>query len=246
MKKTLGIIGLGNFGAFMVPYLATHFDIYVHDTFDTRLTASALQVNSTTLQKTASCDVVVFAVPVQNLESVLIAAAPFIREHALAIDVSSVKVKPVQLMKSILPPSVSIIGSHPLFGPESGKNGIEGLKIVLCDVRGEEITPIKAFCEEQLKLEVIERTPQEHDKEMAMVQGLTHFLARALVKMNLQPCEMDTLSYNRMFDIMKLVGHDSMALFKTIQNENPYTDQVREDFVNAFKGLEEDLQSAKM
>jgi prephenate dehydrogenase len=246
MKKTMGIIGIGNFGQFIVPHLTPYFDVFIHDLADTSEIAAQLAVTSASFSQAASCDVVVFAVPVQNLKPVLIAASEFIQPNAIALDVSSVKVKPVELMKSILPESVRILGTHPLFGPESGKSGIKGLKVVLCHVRGIDIQPIKLFCENELKLEVLERSAQEHDKEMAMVQGLTHFLARALVKMDLQPCEMDTLSYNRMFDIMKLVGHDSMALFKTIQNENPYTDKVRADFVDAFKSLEEDLQSAKM
>ena len=244
--KRIGIIGFGDFGQFMAKHLKPYADISVYDPrSDLPQRAEEVGVQSASLESVAEEDVVIFAVPVQHLEGVLKRTAPIMKAGATAVDVSSVKVNPLKLMEAHLPESVNILGTHPLFGPQSGKDGIAGLKIVLCDVRGVDTQKVGRWLTDNLKLEVLHRTADEHDKEMAMVQGLTHFLAKALIQMNLKPCEMDTIAYNRMMDVMHLVGNDSMALFETIQNQNPYCAEVRESFVKAFHGLEVNLNKTE-
>ena len=63
----------------------------------------------------------------QKLEPVLKEVAPFIKPGALVVDVASVKVKPTGWMEQHVPAHADIVGLHPLFGPQSGKNGIAGL-----------------------------------------------------------------------------------------------------------------------
>ena len=53
---------------------------------------------------------------------------------------------------------------------------------------------------------------------------------------------MSTVAYSKMYDVMDMIGSDSMDLFKTIQNENPYAEFLRQDFVKVFHDLEEDLK----
>ena len=58
--------------------------------------------------------------------------ALLLKPGTLVLDVGSVKVEPVAIMKELLPETVGIVGTHPLFGPQSAQNGIHGLQIAIC------------------------------------------------------------------------------------------------------------------
>ncbi len=232
--KRLGIIGFGNFGRFAALHLKDHFDVSVFDARDVSTDAAAVGVRAVTLREVVAGDVVIFAVPAQTLDAVLAETAAWIRPGALVLDVASVKIKPLQLLERHLPESVEIIGTHPLFGPQSGKNGLAGLRIVLCPVRSARFAAVRQFLEETLGLLVFERTPEEHDREMAYVQGLTHLVARTLHRMRLPRTEQKTVAYQHLLDIEELLGSDSDALFYTIQRENPAAAEVRDEFVRVL------------
>ena len=132
-REKLGLIGFGAFGRLTARHLSPWFDILAHDPAATDAEGVA---TLTDLATAAACPTVVLAVPVEALEATLIAIRPHLAPGALVIDVGSVKVKPAQAMAELLPPGVRIVGTHPLFGPQSGKDGIAGLRIAICEVRG--------------------------------------------------------------------------------------------------------------
>ena len=86
-----------------------------------------------------------------------------------------------ELLLGELPAHVGIVATHPLFGPQSARNGIAGLKVAVCPVRGGDGPRVGAFLRRALGLQVIMTTPDAHDREAAMVQGLTHLIAKVLV-----------------------------------------------------------------
>ena len=57
------------------------------------------------------------------------------RRSTLFVDVLSVKVFPKQLLLSKLPPSMDILCTHPMFGPDSGKESWRGLNFQFERVR---------------------------------------------------------------------------------------------------------------
>ena len=89
-------------------------------------------------EQVASSDIVVMSVPISEMESVCRDMLPFVREGQILADTCSVKTRPLQMMEALFPPDVQILGTHPLFGPDSGKDGIAGFKIVVCPVRVED------------------------------------------------------------------------------------------------------------
>ena len=241
-KQTLGIVGVGAFGAFMLPHLAPHFDVTLHDAQDVAALASKHGVAVGALPRIAGSDVVVLAVPVQRMEPVLRELAPHLKKDALVIDVASVKIKPTELMKSILPAHVAIVGTHPLFGPQSGKNGIAGLNIAVCNVRGERAAGVSGFLRDQLKLNVVETTAEDHDRQLAYVQGLTHLLAKVIVALDLPDFQLTTKTYDLMQQMVGMVRYDSDELFKAIERENPFTVEAKKAFFAAARNLEEALE----
>lgn len=241
MRKSLGLIGFGNFGQFITPYLTPYFDITIFNKTSRKEEVKLLKVKEGTLEEVAKKDIVILCIPVQFLEEILIEIKSFVKKDAMFVDVSSVKVKPVQLMKKYLPSTVTIIPTHPLFGPQSGKNGIKGLNFVLCPVKPKIDQLLYRFFTEEIGLNVLERTPEVHDQQMAYVQALTHFVGRAVNEMDIPDVAQKTPAYQYLLNIKENLGRDSMDLFLTIEQQNPYAKDVREHFIAELKKLHQRL-----
>jgi prephenate dehydrogenase len=241
-KQSLGIIGTGAFGAFMAGHLAPHFDLVLHDAHkSTARLAKKLKAKSGDLRAAAKCRIVVLAVPVQQFEKVLKGITPLVRPGTLVLDVGSVKMKPTELMRKILPKNVDIVGTHPLFGPQSGQKGIKKLNLVVCDVHGKRGACVRRFCAQKLGLTVFVATPREHDHELAYVQGLTHLLAKVVVALDLPRFRFTTRTYEYMEQMVETVRYDSDELFRAIERENPFTRKAKESFFAAARNLERKL-----
>lgn len=241
-QQSLGIIGVGAFGRFMTQHLASSFDVVVCDPYvDTTELVRAVSVKTGDLSQIAACNIIVIAVPVQKFESVLRELAPRLQSGSLVLDVASVKIKPSDLMQEILPSHVDIVGTHPLFGPQSGKNGIEGLNIVVTNIRGKRSACVVDFLEKKLKLKVHQATPEEHDKELAYVQGLTHLLAKVVVAMDLPKFRFTTKTYDYMDQMVEMIRYDSEDLFRAIERENPFSSEAKKAFFSAARNLEDKL-----
>jgi prephenate dehydrogenase len=157
------------------------------------------------------------------------------------MDVASIKMKPVKLMQDILPPHADIIGLHPLFGPQSGKSGIEGLNIAVCSVRGARVDGVCGFLDDTLKLQVHRATPEEHDRELAWIQGLTHLLAKVIVSLDLPAFRFTTKTFDYMKQMVEMVRYDSDELFLAIERENPFAAEAKRAFFEAARKLEDRL-----
>ncbi|WP_312688595.1 prephenate dehydrogenase [Brevundimonas nasdae] len=227
-KERLGLIGYGAFGRLTARHLSAWFEVAAYDPAVSEGDAHAVL---TDLATAAACPVVVLAVPVEALEDTLSAIRPHLAPDALVIDVGSVKVKPALAMDAALPEGVRIVGAHPLFGPQSGKDGIVGLRIAVCPVReAKDARRVAAFCRHALKLKVFQVTPEDHDREAAVVQGLTHLIARVLLNMEPLPTRMTTASFERLMQAVDMVRHDSPAVFRAIERDNPFAAEVRDRF----------------
>lgn len=236
--KEIGIIGFGQFGRFMAQHLAAFFDVTVCDNAELQTEAEKINVKWSDFETVAGKEIVIFAIPLSAFEQVLRRAVPFLRSDALCFDVCSVKMQPLEMMRQTLPETVEIIGTHPLFGPQSGREGIAGMRVALCPVRTDKTEEIRCFLTEKLKLRVFEKTPAAHDEEMAHVQALTHFVARALEELHVSDSELATVSYEELMRAARLVSEDSWALFQTIQQGNPFAGKKRKAFIEKLIELE--------
>ena len=241
-KESLGLIGFGGFGQFFVQYLNPYFDVSVTDVRDLEQEAGKLGVKWASLDEILECNVIILGVPLQYLEDLLLEIAPKIKPGTLVLDVTSVKIKPVELMRKYLPQEVDIIATHPLFGPKSGENGIEGLNMAICDIRSSRYSEFRDFFKYELKLNVIETDPYKHDQEAGYVMGLTHFIGQALNKLKVPECQNTTKSFEHLMGLKDLLSVDSMDLFYTIQADNPYAKEARDEFKKVLGELENFLK----
>lgn len=242
--RTVGIVGFGQFGQLVPALLPKRRSVKVFDVKDRRQEARQLGCAFASFEEVCACDVVVFAVPVQALREVLRKAAPHIKPGALAIEVSSVKLLPSRWMQEELPAGCSILCLHPLFGPQSARIGLAGRKLVVCPVRGAEHRAIARLA--ALKgLVVRVSTPELHDREMAHVQGLTHLIARAIIKTGRPHLALQTQPYFHLMDLCSLVEHDTDELFAAIELMNPYAREVVRAFVKNVTEIDAALEDAK-
>lgn len=241
-QKTLGLVGAGAFGAFILPHLAPHFRVSVHDSArDVAALAAQHDAVAADLKAIAGCDVIILATPVRQMEDVARTLAPHMKAGQLVMDVGSVKLLPTRMLAEVMPEGVAVIGLHPLFGPQSGKNGIKGLNITVCPVRGDCAPKVRAFLENTLGLHVIETSAAQHDKELAYVQGLTHLIGKVFVGMHLPDFQQTTRTYELLKQMVEMVRYDSDELFRTIERDNPFAAEAKAEFFAAVAELEKKL-----
>jgi prephenate dehydrogenase len=228
--KTVGILGFGAFGRLIARHLRAHFELVVSDpelTADARLPAN---VRAGGVPEVGRCDLVILATPIEELAAVIFELRPHLRPGSVVTDVVSVKVRPVKIMQEMLPPFVDIIGTHPLFGPQSARDGIAGRKISICPVRGRSALRVAAFLRRALGLKVYITTPEEHDKEAAIVQGITHLIAKVLVRMEPLPDRLTTASFDKLIQATDMVRDDPASVFLAIERDNPFSAEMRQRF----------------
>ena len=243
-KPSLGIVGFGAFGQLAARHLAPHFEILAYDPSpEVAEVAERLGVRLSPLRFVSRADVIVIAAPVSSFEEVVREIAVSCKPGALIVDVGSVKVVPADIMRRLLPRGVDIVATHPLFGPQSASGGITGLKIAICPIQGRKHARVAAFLRKALGLTVIVTTPEDHDREAAIVQGLTHLIAKVLLRMGPLPTRMTTKSFDLLSEAISMVQHDPPEVFEAIESANPYAETVRRRFFELAAGLSVELDT---
>lgn len=215
----IGIIGAGRFGRLLQQHLSTD--------------------NTVQMDNPKDCELVIFAVPNQLLEQAIQQWKSQIPENAIVIDVGSVKTIPCQLLQKYF--SKNVLGTHPLYGPDSASESWQGHKIVFCRLQ------IDDHAYDQVKQLFVSRgvtihecTPAEHDQMMAKTQALIHFIGRALT--GLEPQQIATPDYDNMLQMMQKVTNDTWELFYDMQTLNPYAEPVRKNFIGKINQLDKDIE----
>jgi len=238
-KKTAGIIGFGRFGQLAGKYLKEDLNVYVYDRIDRSNEIGKLGLSRSSLEDVCKKDIIILSMPISSLEGVLLDIKDYVREDSIIIDVCSIKEIPCNLMKTYLPSSVHILGTHPLFGPDSARTTLKNRKIVICPVRitEEKLDCVKTFLERK-ELKIIEMTPESHDEQISYSLILTHFIGRAMIDMKLGPQEIETLGYQRLLKILSTVQNDTWELFQDMNKYNNYSSQVREKFIDSLMNID--------
>ena len=238
----IGIIGFGRLGRLIAKNLSQDFELYVYDKIDYASDITALGAISTDLEGIYQCDTIIPFVPISAFEDLVKAIAPHLAPNTLIIDVCSVKVHPMQVMQKYLPKSIQVLGTHPMFGPDSAKTTLMGSKIVLCKERvQDELYDNIVYYLKKFGLKVIEATPEKHDQEISSSLLLTHFIGRTLIDFEAQDLEIDTAGYRRLMKILGTVENDTWQLFEDMNKYNPYAQKTIERFLETQKIIKDKL-----
>ena len=195
-----------------------------------------------------SCDITVLSLPMEIFPEVVRQIGPLMHESALLTDLCSLKQTQVQCMLEHA--SCNVIGTHPLFGP--AEQSIQGRRVAICPGRGKRWL---VWWEALFRFHGAKTTifaPEEHDRTMAWVQALNHFILLCLGKaleedgINLNHVmELATPSFERQLHILARLCHQDPELYATIQMGNPYTSSAIETFSSYAHQLKEILSNRK-
>lgn len=243
MKARVGLIGFGRFGRLAARCLSREFRVAVYDPAAAPAEIASLGAEAVDLAQAAAAEAVILAVPISAMEPVLGAIAPRLSPGTLVADVCSVKEEPIRWMEALLPASVDILGTHPLFGPDSAADSLAGLKIVLCPVRiGRRRLAAVAAGLAARGLVVVETTAEEHDRQAAFSLGLTHWIGRALAEIGARRLAIDTENYRRLLAVQEIVSRDNLQLFEEMHRFNRFAPEARRILMAALERLDSRLR----
>jgi prephenate dehydrogenase len=178
-----------------------------------------------------SCDLVIVSVPIRDTVRVIGEIAPLLARDQLLCDFTSLKVRPVEAM---LKSKANVAGLHPMFGPTV--SSLKSQTIIVCPARVEDNLLQKlvaVFRKEGARCTMT--TPEEHDKMMAVVQGLTHYVTLCMAE-SIRRLGVDIRTTQEftspVYQIeLSLVGRllsQDPDLYADILIENPYVPEVLE------------------
>jgi len=242
---TVGVYGLGRFGRYWAGLLADKFERVegCSRTPKDDLPDGVVQVSE---EELLQVDALFLCVSISSFEEVIRNIAPRLKPGMTVFDTCSVKLYPAELMKSLLPDRVSAIASHPMFGPDSGKESVKGLPMVMYPVS---VDPgIFSYWKDiflEYGMDVIEMSPDQHDHQAAYTQGVTHFIGRVLQGLKLEKSAIGTVGYHKLLDIVEQTCNDPLQLFYDLQRYNPYTGEMRTAVLESFQRTLEMLNPDK-
>jgi prephenate dehydrogenase len=211
-------------------------------------------------------DVVVLSVPIVSFEAVVREISPHVRPGQVVADVTSVKEMPVDVMHKYLK-TRQILGAHPLFGP--GARSVANQNFILTPTNDDEqalAQKAKNYLETR-GARVTLMTPQEHDRKMAVVLGLAHFIAIVAADALLSTDEIKNtesiggITYKVLLTLVESVLTEDVELYASLQMNLPnllelerlfkdkagewahlVATQDRAEFIRRMKALKEKVQ----
>ena len=184
------------------------------------------------------CRIIILSTPVNEAITISEQIGKDLRPDQILMDICSQK---EEILDSMLKNTNSeVVGTHPMFGPSIVS--IKNQNIVLCKGRGDTgfLWIKNLFLNAGANVTVLDSI--EHDKHMAIVQGLTHFLsicfAKTLQKMGLHPkdiFESSTPVFKINSDIIGRLFAQDPSLYATLIGSNKYTDQCLKLFLESFQ-----------
>ncbi|RAP52288.1 MAG: prephenate dehydrogenase [Methanosphaera sp. rholeuAM130] len=186
------------------------------------------------IKAVSDADIIIFSVPIENMIDTIKIVAPHAPAGCLLVDVSSVKIDVTNALLKYTPSDCEILPCHPMFGPRVPH--IDGQVVIL--------TPLENRCDtwydkvieylKQKRTNIVISTPEEHDKTMSVVQGLTHFsyisIASTIKKLDIsvkKSREFASPIYALMLDMISRIVSQNPYLYYSIQKSNSLTSMAR-------------------
>lgn len=231
--KSVTIIGFGRFGQTLYRLLRNDFAVTIFSNSPlTNEEKSNLGNNATIATSLADAyafEVIFFCIPISAFENVVKEHKKYFKASHVLIDVLSVKVYPKKVFEKYLKNThTSALLTHPMFGPDSSREGFVGLPLIIDKFKSDkdQFNFWKNYFLSK-KINVIEMLPEQHDRLAANSQGITHFIGRLLEGIGIQKGPIDSLGAKKLLEIKDQTCNDSWQLFSDLQNYNPYTKTMR-------------------
>jgi len=197
---------------------------------------------------TRNCDIVILSVPMDVAEIIAKEVGNNLTSDQLLTDFCSQKESILNTMMEST--SAQVLGMHPLFGPFH--DTLHEQNIVFCPGRGDQWSQ---WLENEFKKSGAVITHMEastHDRNMALFQGLTHFLSlcmgRMFEKLDLPPreamkCSTPVFRVN-IYLIGRLLAQDHQ-LYEALIGGNKYVPELIDTFIEIMQEAKKVLFSGK-
>lgn len=238
--KNIAIVGArGQMGALFVR--AFHKAGYQVTTLDRPYTdeAVAAALNNAHLA--------LISVPVTATRAVAERLAPFMPQGSILCDVCSVKVNPLaQMLAAYAGP---VVGTHPLFGPVIPE-GFDP-RVAVTPGRGDHAPEAVSQVFARAGFSPFASTAEEHDRAMAVVQGLNFITTTAYLAAARQTPGIEnfrTPSFERRLEAARKMLTQDRELFQLISEDNPFLQETVRQFtayLDLAAGGDLDLLSAR-
>lgn len=183
--------------------------------------------------------IIIFAVPIEYMVDTIKEVAPHAPEGSLLMDVTSVKRKPAEALDKYAPENCEILPCHPMFGPRVPS--LDGQVIIITPSKNRDNIygqKIEKYLKEH-NAKIVISTPEEHDKIMSVVQGLTHFsyisIASTIKKLDVnvkRSREFASPVYSLMMDMISRIVSQNPYLYYSIQESNDINIQTRRTLID--------------
>jgi prephenate dehydrogenase len=192
---------------------------------------------TTDISQVKDADVIIISVPLDAFESVVKQIAPHTNPGQIVIDITSLKIQPVDIMHRYITSAVTL-GMHPVFGP--GAKGPDKQNFVLTPTSEREVAlaeKVKGHLEAR-GARVTLMTPREHDEMMTVILGLAHFIAIVTADTLLSQDrfqkmkEIGGTTYKVLYTLVESVISEDPELYASLQMGFPNISELEEQFLN--------------
>ncbi len=183
-------------------------------------------------------DIVIVSVPIRATADTIRAVRDCLKPGALLCDFTSIKTLSLrEMLKSDT--TIGVTGIHPMFGPLA--TSLTGQNIIFCPGRDNRwVIFLKNLFKRRGGI-IVEMTAVEHDKQMALVQALTHFANIALAKVMYGQAnprlDISTPVFRQQTQTMSRILGADPALYADIQIGNKYFKKLMDRFIAESKKL---------
>ena len=230
--KSIGILGgTGGLGA--------RFESYFKEKFsELEIKVSGRNTTLTNQDLVEQCDLIVFAVPIDQTLAVIKAMVPFSRADQIWTDFTSIKQQPIEAM---LKSKAQVCGLHPLFGPLPE---IEDQTLIYCPARIE-ASGLKSLLELLDGFKLMKFSASDHDDLMGVVQCASHMsdmvMGETLRKSGLDfetIWQVSSPSYRLKLEVMGRMFAQNPDLYADIATQNLSAHR----FTHLFKKATDELE----
>jgi prephenate dehydrogenase len=188
---------------------------------------------------------VLLCVPITAMDAVVSAVAPHLTSETILADICSVKTAPLSTMLTAT--HTPVVGTHPLFGPETTGD----LRVAVVPGRGQGASENMERLFRTLGFSTFITTADEHDRAMAYIQSLNFvttvaYLCAAPLEQGME--RFFTPSFSRRMDSAAKMLTEDADLFTALFESNPRSlEAVRlfRSYLNIAAGGDLELLSRK-
>lgn len=234
-KLKILIYGMGGMGSLFRRFFSLR--TYTVKGFDIDKSKSEVEE-----EEIGNFDVIFLCVPMEEIEGAMKKISEIAERKGkdpLLVDISSVK---EDVLENLRKSGFDFLSIHPMMGPDS-EIGLSNIIIVEESGREEERVILREFEDAGAILSRIH--PEKHDKKMAEIQGIAHFLLLGMANFLKEKFEENYIKYSSpiFFSLYKLASriiNQDWRMYLKIQENSEY---MREKFIESLKELDLKLKN---